>query len=273
MKAFKFAPVIYFLITLAIMVGGYLLIRGNAKPETSIKETTKQVATPPVIIDKSLVKEIIYETPDNYTNFKVIYPEFKNTPDTFNQIIADLVNTSIDEHKKDAGGNWQARYETQSKGENIPQYPKEDDKFYFNVSWKPTQENNNYISFLLTISAYSGGAHGYEMLTSFNYDVKNEREIKLADLFPNDANYLKTISDLTRKDLTAQFKKRLNIKTKADEANFKDSVLPMMMDGTSPKEDNFSVFTFTSDKVIIYFNQYQVAPYSMGQSMVILPRK
>ena len=111
------------------------------------------------------------------------------------------------------------------------------------------------------------------MLISYNYDVMNKKEVDLVDLFPNDPNYLKTISDFSRKDLTIQFKKRLEVKTKADLQNFQDSVMPMLTDGTTPTIDNFSVSTFTPDNITFYFNQYQVAPYAMGGSTVVMSRK
>ena len=63
---------------------------------------------------------------------------------------------------------------------------------------------------------------------------------------------------------------QLDIKTKEDEANFKDSVVPMILEGTMPEEANFSIFTFVPDAVTVYFAQYQVAPYAMGGSREIM---
>ncbi len=256
-----------------LVAGAYFVLHINSK--TTVENppvVTEEPAKTNLIIDKSLAEEKTYKGPDQYTTFKVTYPQFKNTSSEFNQKIEDQINAGIAQQKKDSADNWKARYDTQSKGENIPQYPKEDDKFYFNVSWKPVQENNSFVSFILTVSAFEGGAHGYETLTSYNYDVANKKEVTLASLFPNGVNYLKTISDFARKDLTAQFKKRLDVKTKTDEKNFQDGVVPMLMEGTTPVAENFSVFTFTKENVTIYFNQYQVAPYSMGQSSITIQR-
>lgn len=276
MKLAKSSIFLSAFIVLIFILGIYLGTKYNSskKPE-EVAETSPTTDTekPALIIDKSLSIDKTYTAPDKYTIFKVTYPQFKNVSADFNQKIADLVTAGIALQKKDSEENWKARYETRSSGDNITEFPKEADKFYFDVSWEPTQENNDFISFILTISAYEGGAHGYETLTSFNYDVVNKKEISLADLFPNDPNYLKTISDFSRKNLTAQFREKLSIKTKADEANFKDSVLPMLESGTTPDEINFSVFTFTDDKITFYFNQYQVAPYAMGGSSVTMSRK
>lgn len=237
-------------------------ITGTEKPQPVAK-----------IIDRTLATEQKYNTPDTYTVFDVVYPQFKNAGADFNKKIEDTVMTGIASQKKDSADNWKARYDTQSPGEKIPQFPAKGDKFTFNVSWEPTQVNNQYISFVLIISGYTGGAHGYQNMVSFNYDVVNKKEISLAELFPNDPNYLKTISAFSVKDLTAQFHTRLNLKTKADEQNFKESVLPMLLSGTEPVPENFSIFTFTPKTVTIYFSEYQVAPYAMGESKVTIARK
>jgi len=50
--------------------------------------------------------------------------------------------------------------------------------------------------------------------------------------------------------------------------------MEMINSGTEPKEENFSVFTFTRDrKVKIYFAQYQVGPYAIGMPEVEVDRK
>lgn len=260
-------------VIILIVVGGYFLLHSSSKTATTNQSNTPAVTKIDLVINNSLAIEKTYTTPDKYTVFKVTYPQFKNTSAEFNKKITDQVNAGIAQQQKDSADNWKARFDTQSKGENIPQYPKEADKFYFDVSWKPTQENNQFISIILTVSAFEGGAHGYETLTSYNYDVLNKKEVTLVDLFPNDPSYLTTISNFSRKDLMIQFRQRLEVKTKTDEQNFQDTVVPMLTDGTTPIADNFNVFTFTPDAVTIYFNQYQVAPYSMGESSVIMPRK
>ena len=47
----------------------------------------------------------------------------------------------------------------------------------------------------------------------------------------------------------------------------------MMMEGTRPMKENFSRYVFSNDGIILFFPQYQVAPYSSGQFTVTLPYK
>ncbi|MEO5635083.1 MAG: DUF3298 domain-containing protein [Candidatus Paceibacterota bacterium] len=264
------------IIIVLALFGMYFFNKNTPKVEKvpdQATSPTQPTATIEKIIDKSLVEEKKFNELNTYATFNVTYPQFKNVSTDFNQKIADIVNAGIENHKKDSGDNWKARYDTKLPGEKISQYPPAADKYPFSVSWEPAQLNSSYISFILIISGFSGGAHGYQNIVSFNYDVKNQKEMTLSDLYPNDPNYLKTVSAIAYKDLYAQFHTRLNIKTKADEQNFKDSVVPMLTAGVVPTAENFSVFTFTPKTITLYFSEYQVAPYAMGQSKVIITRK
>ncbi len=253
------------LVILVVLVGGYFLIKShNTKPKTTPNTDAKTEKVTPKLIDESLVSEKSYNTPDQYAIFKVKYPEFKN---------ASAVIDAIAEHKKDSANNWQARYDNQLPGEKISEFPAEADKLELDIAWTPVQVNNNFISATLNFGGYTGGAHGYSNTVSFNYDVKNKHDVTLKDLFPNDSNYLKTLSDFSRTNLQAQFKKSLEIKTAEDTQNFKDNVLPMLLDGTTPTADNFKTFTFTPTTITIYFAEYQVGPYVMGEPTVNFPRK
>jgi hypothetical protein len=274
-KIFKSPVLISAVVLLIFILGLYLGTKYNSPKESEDTTQTEPVAETPepeLLVDKSLSTDKTYTVLHPYTTFKVAYPQFKNATPDFNKKIAEQVNAGIEQQKKDSEYSWKARYETQSAGEDISQFPSKDDKFYYDVSWQATQENNRFISFLLVTSAYAGGAHGYEVLSSFNYDVIKKQEITLADLFANDPDHLDTISEFSRKDLTAQFRKKLSVKTKDEEKTFQDSIVPMMLGGTTPDEINFSVFTFTDDNITFYFNQYQVAPYSMGLSKIVMSR-
>jgi hypothetical protein len=272
-KAFKISPLLSAAIVLVVVAGIYLIVRGDRTktPDESTGEEGNVVSQP--LVDKSLVEEKSYKTSETYTTFDITYPQFKNADASFNKNIANLVTEAVASHRKDSEDNWKARYATRSTTDKITEFPSEGEKFSLAVAWNVDQVNDKYISFLLVTEGFSGGAHGYRALTSFNYDVVHKKAVILKDLFPGDASYLKTVSDFARKDLEAQFRKNLNIKTADDEKNFKGSILPMMREGTEPSVDNFSVFTFTPSDVSIYFTEYQVAPYAMGESTVVIPRK
>ena len=45
----------------------------------------------------------------------------------------------------------------------------------------------------------------------------------------------------------------------------------MILDGTLPKKENFSNFAFTDNGLLVFFNRYQIAPYSYGSFNIIIP--
>lgn len=205
---------------------------------------------------------------DNYMTFDVKYPHFKNADDNFNLSIENFLKDQMENDRKISAENWKARYDTQIKGDNISLIPSLDDKFSFYSDFFIIQSNSSYISFVLVYGAFTGGAHGYENRISFNYDIKNKKILTLKDIF-NNSNYLKYLSDESRKILKEQYatvneEDRKGFSNEDDIKAYEEGIMENIISGTEPKEENFSVFTFKKDKVKIYFSQYQVGPYVMG---------
>jgi hypothetical protein len=72
------------------------------------------------------------------------------------------------------------------------------EKFPLEISYEIAQANSEFVSALVRYGGYQGGAHGYENTVSFNYDVVNQKIMSLSDLFPEDANYLETLSSFSK---------------------------------------------------------------------------
>src|SRR3989344_657343 len=267
LKSTRYSLFVYIAI-LALVAGLYFLIKNNLNKTVEVEkqpitQVEKEKPTPK-LIDKSLFEEKISNEPNEYTTIEFFYPQFKNASAEFNNKIESFVMERIDSHKKSSEENWKARYENRSPGDKITEFPKDDEKFSFDGSWRPVQANAEFISFILAESGYTGGAHGYTNLTSFNYDVVNKKEITLADLFPTNPDYLKTISEFSRNNIIMQLKKEITI----------DGFTKDWIDqGTEPVEENFAIFTFTPDSIILNFAEYQVVSRVMGSLTVTMPRK
>lgn len=222
------------------------------------------------------VKTIKEQTP--YTDINVQIPQFRNASSAFNGKIEKIITDIITEHKQETKENWQARLETQGPDENLPETPQDpaNRMFLYSNFDLPEQNNNSYISVLMRYGGYTGGAHAYEEVVAFNYDVKNRREVELAELFPNDTEYLTTISNFTREVLIKRFSENIgdDFSSKAQKDSYiKNVIEPMVLDGTDPgKPENFANFTFTDKQITFHFSQYQVGPYVWGQQDVVMPR-
>jgi hypothetical protein len=227
------------------------------------------------IIEDSYTK--IQENPiDLYTTFDIEYPSFKQADFSFNKKIQDLVKKQTEEHREISKENWQILFADQNDN-IVDNVPTEEEKFYFFVDFVLTQSNPDYISFILKFSGFSGGAHGYENYVSFNYDVRNKKELEIDDLFSDDFDYLNFLSLRSREIL----KNRFAIVNEEDKVNYApemleeylDSIVSSIEDGTGPEKENFSVFTFLPNKIKIYFAQYQVGPYVIGMPEIEVERE
>jgi hypothetical protein len=137
----------------------------------------------------------------------------------------------------------------------------------FAVSYTVVQSNDAVISVLLHITGFTGGAHGYDTMLSFNYNVVAQKPVMLADVYADDPHYLIRVAAAAREALKKQL---------SDDGTLDPVVASMIEDGTAPVLDNFKTFTISQDasggrSVTIYFAQYQVAPYVYGQPQVTFP--
>jgi len=268
----------YIIILIAMVVIAIILTIFRDKSDIPYKadENTGTTISEGLLVDGSYeVKTMVISDP--YMTFDVKYPSFKNADESFNKSIEDLLNKQIEEDKITSKDNWKARYDTQVAGDNIKEFPTADEKFSFNSDFKIIQSNSSYISFVLNYGGFTGGAHGYEVNATFNYDVKNQKILKLKDMFPNNKDYLKYLSDESRKYLIAQYATASEEDKKNSSADalkeYIDNMVSVINQGTEPKEDNFSSFTFTPDKIRIYFADYQVGPHAIGMPEIEVDRK
>lgn len=196
---------------------------------------------------------------DSFYNIQAEYPQFKGVEPAFNEKISGLVNEQIDAFKKSSKENWDARRATAPSESPLGENP--DTPFDFIASWAPTQLNNQYLSFALNMYYFSGGAHGITLIDTFNYDMVNKKEIAITDFLGSQAS-LEKLSELAKQQVTSQIE--------STGAEIDDILTQMIQSGTQPTEDNYKNFNFTYNSLIIYFQQYQVAPGYLGPMVVTL---
>ncbi|MGC9610694.1 MAG: DUF3298 domain-containing protein [Minisyncoccia bacterium] len=181
------------------------------------------------------------------------YPQFDGVSDSFNKSIADFAESNISDFKSASAENWQARQDTLPPDEPKQEFP--DKPFDFILNWDLEQLSGNYISFIARFEEYVGGANEIQNLKTFNYDLKNNKEIALADLFLNTPDYLNKISDIVRSDLISEL----------NAASEGHTPTEMINQGTEPTLENFSNFVFNDQTITFYFPKYQVAPGVFGE--------
>lgn len=107
---------------------------------------------------------------------------------------------------------------------------------------------------------YTGGAHGNTIRTSNNWNLRNGKQIRLRDLFLHNLNYkemlLKKIKDQAAQNL-------------ADNPGiYFDNYKELIVQNFNPDS-----FYLTEEALNIYYQQYEIAPYSTGIVVFSLPYK
>src|ERR1035437_1074309 len=199
----KYINLIVILVVLLVLSTALYIINKNSKLKETPTIANNSKESPLVVAGSFESKAVPLD--DVYTKFDVKYPSFKNADKNFNLQIENLLKTEMQSFKTDSAANWKARFETQAAGENIKKVPDNADKFTFASDFTIVQSTANYISFVLHYGGFNGGAHGFENVVSYNYNVKSQKKVELGSLFPKDSNYLNTLSTKSRSYLNNKF--------------------------------------------------------------------
>lgn len=262
------------LIIVVILILGYFLYKSlvnNQSLNTQNNLNNQDIGN---LVDMSFVTEVSVTSDFPYGNVGGSYPQFRNADPSFNDKIKNNIIIYKSEFENNAKDNYEAMLDTNKLVITNEEKERIKSLFSFDVKTEYVQVNPNFISILMKINAYSGGAHGYEILYSYNYDVKNGKEISLGDLFPGTNNYLNKVSEYSRTDLYKQLSNKIQITDYDEEEDYEEAIKnmnEMLSVGTEPTEDNFSIFTIEPNILNIYFSQYQVAPYAYGSQLVEMP--
>jgi|GEM_PF-1330935 len=185
------------------------------------------------------------------------YPRFPSAP-ALSARVDDYVDRAVAGFISNVRENDAARRATAEPGDPAPA----DFVYRLTIGWDPAQLNGRYASFLVRLDAFEGGANLRQDATSFSWDMRADRAVTLAELFPDDSAYLERVSAYARQVLISQLGDSLG----GEAASF-------VNDGTAPTLANFSVFTFNEDAVTFTFPKYQVAPGAAGEQQVAMPRR
>ncbi|HEX5708232.1 MAG TPA: DUF3298 domain-containing protein [Pyrinomonadaceae bacterium] len=107
---------------------------------------------------------------------------------------------------------------------------------------------------------WPGAAHPGHASYSFNYDLKNDREVKLADLFRPGSNYMSTVARLCADDIARQ-KRRLGFE---DIYEDQQGAVAEVLSGDA-------TFFPSESGLVIIFDPYEVGSYAEGYYVVRLP--
>jgi len=119
--------------------------------------------------------------------------------------------------------------------------------------------NANFIaSFQSEFYHFTGGAHGNSGTYFANFDSRDGRKIHLSDLLLSD--YKDGLNKIAENIFRRE--KILDLSTSLEEAGY------WFADNKFSLNENFGI---KNDGLVFFFNSYEIAPYSMGPSEVLIP--
>jgi hypothetical protein len=189
----------------------------------------------------SVWSESISQTGDFY-DIQVEYPQFEGAPG-LNESVSQLVLGKVDAFLSEVSGE-------------VP--------FVFAGEWEPVQVNEKYASFVVNFYHYMGGAHGLNEIHAFNYDMKKKEEITIMDFINHSQEVFFALADLAKREARSYLQ--------AGGFETDGFVEQMIESGTEPTAENYRNFNFNGDSLIIYFQQYQVAPGAAGPVTVVIDK-
>ncbi|MFR1708180.1 MAG: DUF3298 and DUF4163 domain-containing protein [Clostridium sp.] len=126
--------------------------------------------------------------------------------------------------------------------------------YVININNTVTYNKDNILSITLHLYSYTGGAHGSSTDKSLNFDTNTGNKGVIADFFGNNKDYNKIILNTIK-----------SIINKNPELYFKEVVDKL---NTIPYNQKF----FLTDKyLVIYFDEYEIAPYVAGIPKFYIP--
>ncbi len=123
--------------------------------------------------------------------------------------------------------------------------------------------NDDLISVLFDIGGYyAGAAHPNSGTDVINFDLRNGKPLKLADLFKPGAKYLPVLANYCIQDLKKQSKQE------GEDGMLDDDWIKR---GAGPSLNNYRSWTISKRGLGITFDSYQVGPYAAGPQYVVVP--
>ena len=188
--------------------------------------------TPSIITDKTETKSI-----------NVIIPTFQgfNGAENLNEKVVSLALDAIEEANAIDKSMEEIREEAIRNGEVINSAVVDLDIFYDYV------KEGDILSLKFTNYSYTGGAHGMTYLKCFNSNISTGEVYEFKDLFNENTDYNTLIKEL----IFEEIEKDPNMYFE----DYKETI--------SNKNGNYN-FYIDGDKIVVYFDLYEIAAYASG---------
>lgn len=155
-------------------------------------------------------------------------------------IMSDLYKMAVEEYKNSVANGYPIR------------------KFEAFMDYTITYNQNCAVSLYFDKYEFTGGAHGNTIRTSDTWSLKRGSTITLESMFPTNNNYIEEI----KKEITDQIAEQI---ASGNNVYFED------YQKLVNEYFNTNNFYIIPNNLVIYFQQYEIAPYSSGIPTFSIP--
>lgn len=134
--------------------------------------------------------------------------------------------------------------------------------------------DDKYVSLLSGLTTYAGGAHGYTGFDAVNYDLATGEELALKDVIPDEDKFAELLEKKLLEDYTID-----EFLIMDEAAGLKGNIMPFIkaeyepenVDPSEPGAQTHLGWVLDPDGVLIFFNAYDIAPFSTGTVTALIP--
>ncbi|MBR1802386.1 MAG: DUF3298 and DUF4163 domain-containing protein [Clostridia bacterium] len=205
------------------------------------------------------VEKQLYYQGEVIVKYSIEYPEIVSSPYEAGKQVFNMEN-----RKKALDLKEFAEGEFYEQAKEVYEYNKKNGypimMFELYLTTTLTYQSNKVISIYQDEYTFTGGAHGSTIRTAQNWDLPLARIIDLQDFYPNNPYYLIEIL----KQINSQIAERI----KQEPSTYFDDYCQLVLE--SFRLENYYL---TPKGIVIFFQQYDIAPYSTGIPTFLISKR
>lgn len=210
-----------------------------------------------MIVKEKVIQQDMYYKNHNILQYTIKYPKFfSQTFRTLANKLNTLYRTKAVMYERSNVMNLYQMAMVEYEYSVAHNYPVHQFEAY--VAYEVTYNQNCVLSIYFDQYEYTGGAHGLTIRTSDTWDLQRSRRMELSDFFPNWNDYEDDIIQIIIKQIENQMAEG-NVMFFN---NYEELVKSAF------KTNNYYL---SRDGVVIYFQQYDIAPYAAGLPTFTIP--
>ncbi len=211
---------------------------------------TMQTITTNTLTDTMYYKEIPVFT------YKINYPSFTTT-------CSDDASESINQHytqlaQKTEEYGRKVLYTQAAADAEYPQSPRPFPIYTLDVVYQITYNAGCIVSLYMDTYTYAGGAHGQTIRTSDTWDFNTGKSLRLTDFYP--------LTPVSLYQLQKSMEEQVAERLKANPGIYFEDYRALLQDTF-----NVNSFYIQPGMIVIYYQQYDIAPYSTGLPEFYIP--